>query len=158
MVELNVGQKAPDFSLVNQDGKKAGLSNFKGKWLVLYFYPKDSTPGCTIEGIEFSSVLKDLEKMNAAVAGVSRDSVESHCKFIKAQNLKVMLLSDPEKEAIEKYGVWQKKKFMGREFMGIVRSTFLIDPKGEIAYIWPKVQAKGHALEVKEKLAELQEK
>lgn len=152
---LSIGKRAPDFSLINQDGKKASLSNFNGKWLVLYFYPKDNTPGCTIEGVEFSSVLKDFEKMNAAVVGISRDSVESHCNFISKQKLKVTLLSDPEKTAIDAYGVWQKKKFMGREFMGIVRSTFLINPKGEVAFIWPKVQAKGHAAEVKEKLAEL---
>jgi len=152
---ISVGEKAPDFKLPNQDGEIISLSHFKGKWLILYFYPRDNTPGCIIEGIEFSSVLRDFEEMNAIVVGVSADSVDSHCSFISKQKLKIALLSDPDKEMINAYGVWQKKKFMGREFMGIVRSTFLVDPDGKLAFIWPKVSSKGHAAEVKEKLAEL---
>jgi peroxiredoxin Q/BCP len=153
---LKVGDKAPDFKLLNQDKEEISLKKYDKQWVVLYFYPKDSTPGCTIEGIEFSGELKNYEKLNATVVGVSADTVESHCKFIAKQKLKVELLSDPDKGMIKAYNVWKLKKFMGREFMGIVRSTFLIDPKGKIAFIWPEVSAKGHAKEVLEKLKELQ--
>ena len=157
-MEIKVGQKAPDFNLVNQDSKKVKLSDFLGKWVVLYFYPKDNTSGCTIEGIEFTNRLNVFEKMNAVVLGISPDSVESHCEFIKKQSLKVNLLSDESKEVLKKYGVWQMKKMYGNEYYGVVRTTFLINPKGEIAFVWNNVKAEGHAEEVKRKLSEMQNK
>ena len=150
--QVEAGEKAPDFSLPNQDGKKVKLSGFKGKWVVLYFYPKDDTPGCTIEGIDFTGQLKDFEQWNAVVLGVSPDSKESHCKFIEKHKLKVTLLSDVEKTVLKKYGVWQKKNFYGKEFMGVQRSTFLINPHGKIAFAWRNVNALGHAEEVRKKL------
>ncbi len=139
---------------MNQDGKEVTLSDFKGSNLVLYFYPKDNTPGCTIEGKQFSKYLPEFEKLNTVVVGVSPDSVESHCKFIDKQELKVMLLSDSEKKMINDYGVWGKKKFMGREFMGIIRSTFLI-VDGKIIQKWSPVKVKGHVEEVLEKVKEV---
>lgn len=154
--ELKIGSQAPDFSLKNQEEATVRASNLKGKWVVLYFYPKDNTPGCTIEANDFTKYLKDFQKMNAVILGVSPDSCQSHVKFVKDQNLKIALLSDPEHKVIESYGAWQLKQFMGKEFMGVVRSTVLIDPEGKIAYHWPNVKADGHAEAVREKLKELQ--
>ena len=153
--ELEIGSSAIPFSLPNQANKKISLSNFKGKWVVLYFYPKDDTPGCTTEACDFTASLKEFEKLEAVVLGVSADSVESHQKFIEKYKLKINLLSDEQHKVIEKYGAWQLKNMYGKEFYGIVRSTFIIDPKGKIAHIWPKVTAEGHAKEVKAKLQEL---
>ncbi len=153
---MKAGKKAEDFSLPDQDGEEVKLSDFKGKWVVLYFYPKDNTPGCTIEAIDFTKSLKSLQSLGAVVLGVSPDSTKSHCNFIEKQKLRITLLSDEEKKVLKKYKVWGKKKFMGREYMGVMRSTFLIDPKGKIAYIWENVNVKGHADEVKQKLKELQ--
>ncbi len=153
-MSLNVGEKAPDFALVNQENKKISLKDFSGKWLVLYFYPKDNTPGCTIEGIDFTMLLSEFHRAGAEVVGVSPDSVKSHCNFQEKQKLKIMLLSDESKEMLKKYGVWGKKKFMGREYDGVLRTTFLIDAKGKIAQIWREVSVKGHAREVLEKLLE----
>jgi len=147
-------KKAPTFSLPNQDGKTVSLMDFKGKWLVLYFYPRDNTPGCTIEAIDFTKQLSGFKKLNAEVVGISADSPESHCKFIEKKNLKITLLSDPEKEMIKKYKVWRPKKFLGREFLGIVRTTILIDPKGNIVHTWDKVRVKGHVDEVLKTLQE----
>jgi peroxiredoxin Q/BCP len=155
---LEVGKSAPDFCLNDQTGSESCLKDFKGKWVVLYFYPKDNTPGCTKEAIEFSKFLKDFDKMGAVILGTSADSIESHQHFITKQSLKINLLSDPDKEVLEKYGAWQKKKLYGRSFLGIVRSTYLIDPEGKIAHVWPKVKVAGHAEAVKGKLAELQNK
>ncbi len=155
MAEITVlkeGMKAPVFSSVNQEGKKVSLADFKAKMLVLYFYPKDNTPGCTIEGIEFTSVLPEFKKLGVEVVGVSPDSVKSHCSFISKQKLGVMLLSDESKKVLSKYGVWGKKKFMGREYMGVLRTTFLIDGKGKIVHIWRNVSVKGHAKEVLERV------
>lgn len=154
--ELKAGSRAPEFSLKNQGGEDVRLGDFKGKWVVLYFYPKDNTPGCTIEANDFTKLLKDFQKLNAEILGVSPDSCTSHVKFIKSQNLKVTLLSDAEQKALKAYDVWQLKQFMGKEFMGVVRSTFLIDPEGKIAHLWRAVKADGHAAEVREKLRELQ--
>ena len=156
--ELKIGNKAPLFCIANQEEEETCLKHFKDKYVVLYFYPKDNTKGCTMEAIYFTKYLEDYEKLNAVILGVSPDSCASHRKFIEKQGLKIMLLSDSEHKVLEKYGAWGLKKMRGKEYMGVIRSTFLIDPKGKIAYIWPKVKVKGHAEEVKEKLAELQGK
>ena len=154
--ELKVGNKALDFCLLDEKEEKTCLKDFKGKNVVLYFYPKDNTKTCTVEAISFTKHLKDYEKLNAIVLGVSPDSCGSHQKFIEKQGLKIKLLSDPEHKVIEKYGAWSLKKMRGKEYMGVIRSTFLIDAKGKIAHIWPNVKVKGHAEEVKEKLEEIQ--
>ncbi len=153
---VNVGDKAPEFCLPNQDEEEVCLRDVLGKWIVLYFYPKDNTPGCTTEAKDFSAHIKEFESLNAAVMGVSPDSPERHRKFIEKYDLKITLLSDEEKEVCKMYGVWQLKKFMGKEYMGVVRSTFIIDPDGKIAAKWEKVRVKGHVDEVKKKLEELQ--
>lgn len=152
---LSVGDKAPDFKVVDSYEAPVSLKDFKGQWVVLYFYPKDSTPGCTIEANEFTKEIKAFEKLEATILGVSADSCQSHQKFTDKQKLKITLLSDPDHKILKPYGVWQLKKFMGREFMGIVRTTFIIDPKGKVAHAWPKVSVKGHVAEVKAKLKEL---
>lgn len=153
---LQIGDNAPAFCLPDQDGKETCLSDYKGKWVVLYFYPKDNTPGCTVEAIDFTAVKKDLEAKNTVILGVSRDPVKSHQNFIAKQELTITLLSDPEHKVIEAYGAWQLKKMYGKESYGIVRSTFLIDPEGKIVFTWPNVKAKGHVEKVVQKLAELQ--
>jgi len=155
---LKPGEKAIDFSLPNKDGKKVSLKDFLGKWIVLYFYPKDDTSGCTLEAIEFSSKLKDFERLNAVVLGISKDSVKSHQNFSKKHSLTVELLSDEEAEIIKAYGAWGKKKMYGKEYEGTIRSTFIINPEGYVAYVFEKVSPKGHANEVLEKLKELQAK
>lgn len=147
---------APDFVAVDQGNKEVALSGFAGKWVVLYFYPKDNTPGCTIEAVNFSAKKAEFEALGAVILGVSPDSVESHCKFIDKKKLTITLLSDESKELCEKYGVWQLKKFMGREYMGVVRSTFLISPDGKIAAVWSPVKVKGHVDDVLEKVKGLQ--
>jgi len=152
---LKIGDKAPDFCLPNQDNEEICLRDFAGSWVVLYFYPKDNTPGCTTEALEFTALKDEFEKEGAIILGVSPDPVKRHQNFVQKKNLAITLLSDEEKEVAKKYGVWQLKKLYGKEYMGIVRTTFLIDPDGKIAYIWPKVKVKGHAQEVLEKLKEL---
>ncbi len=142
---LGVGDSAPDFSLFDGAGDKVDLKALAGQWVVLYFYPKDDTPGCTIEAMDFSKLRKEFEKAGALVFGVSPDSPESHCKFSERRHLKVRLLSDPTHKVLEAYGVWGLKKLYGREFMGVDRTTFLIDPTGKIAELWPKVKVAGHA-------------
>lgn len=141
-------KKAPAFTLLDGLEQEISLNDFKDKWVVLYFYPRDNTPGCTVEALDFTALKNDFHKENAVVIGISKDSCASHQKFIKDKNLDIILLSDPDHKVIESYGAWQLKKFMGQEFMGIVRSTVLINPKGNIAHEWPKVSAKGHAKEV----------
>lgn len=153
---LETGSKAPDFNTPDQNNQNKTPADYKGKWLVLYFYPKDNTPGCTTEGITFSQNIQKYTDLNTEVVGVSADSCASHQKFIEKQDLKVTLLSDPEHTLLEAYGVWQLKKMMGREYMGIVRTTFIIDPEGTIAHIYPNVKVKEHAQEVLDKLKELQ--
>jgi len=147
-----LGHGAPEFTIPDADGGNVSLSDFSGKWVVLYFYPKDNTPGCTIEAMDFSRLKNDFAARNAVVLGVSKDSCASHQKFIKTKDLTVLLLSDPEAKVQKLYGAWRPKKFMGKEFLGTVRSTFLIDPKGNISKVWDEVKAEGHAQEV---LAEL---
>ena len=146
--ELKEGLKAPAFNLPTDGGSKIRLADLKGRNVVIYFYPKDMTPGCTTESIDFSSLMADFKKANTAVIGVSKDSVERHDRFKEKHALTVTLASDEKGEMLEKYGVWQEKKLYGKTFMGIVRSTFLIDSAGKIAKIWPKVKVKGHAVEV----------
>ena len=140
------GQQAPDFTCPNQDGEDVSLSQFAGKkHVILYFYPKDDTPGCTTEALDFTSLIDQFDAADAVVLGVSKDSVEKHRKFIAKRDLKVQLLSDESGELCESYGVWGLKKFMGREYMGINRSTFIIDKQGVIREVYPKVKVKGHA-------------
>ena len=145
---LAIGSKAPDFKLKDSKGKMVSLSNFKGKQVVIYFYPKDDTPGCTIEAKEFTDLLPNFKKKNAVVIGISKDSTESHDKFICKYDLKLTLLSNPEHKTIEAYGAWQEKKNYGKTYMGIVRTTYLIDANGKIKKVWEKVKALGHAREV----------
>ncbi len=152
---LKAGDKAPDFSLADQDDKSASLQDYKGKWVVLYFYPKDDTPGCTTEACEFTAAVEDLGALDAAVLGVSPDSPASHRKFAAKHGLKVRLLSDPQHQALEQYGAWQEKSMYGEKYMGVKRSTFLIDPRGKVAFAWPEVSVKGHVEAVRNKLAEL---
>jgi peroxiredoxin Q/BCP len=138
------GDKAPDFKLKDDSGKTVSLSDYKGKQVVLYFYPKDMTGGCTKQACAFRDGLPKLTKSGAVVLGVSADSVESHQKFKKKESLNFPLISDPDRKALEAYGVWQEKSLYGRKFMGIVRSTFLIDGAGKIAKVFPKVKVDGH--------------
>jgi thioredoxin-dependent peroxiredoxin len=156
MSKLEVGKKAPPFTLQDDSGAKVKLSDLAGQWVVLYFYPKDDTPGCTVEACEFTSGLEGFEKLDAAVFGCSRDSTESHRKFIAKYKLKVKLLSDPDHAVMEKYEAWGEKNNYGKKTLGVIRSTVLIDPAGKVAYHWPTVKAAGHAEKVREKLAELQ--
>ncbi len=151
----SLGQLAPSFSAINQNDQPVNLSDFQGSWLILYFYPKDNTPGCTTEAIDFSQLQATWDSLGVKILGVSPDSTKSHCKFIEKHNLLIQLLSDPDHQVAEAYGVWGLKKFMGKEYMGIIRSTFLIDPSGKLAYSWPSVKVKGHAEAVLAKLKEL---
>ncbi len=156
--ELEIGMTAPGFCLPNQDGRDACLEDFSESWVVLYFYPKDNTRGYIMEAIDFTMSLGDFEALGTAVIGVSPDSTKSHKDFCKKHGLTLTLLSDPEHEVSEKYGVWQVKKIYGKESAGIVRTTFLIDPKGKVAHVWRKVKVDGHIDAVKKKLTELKEK
>ena len=144
------GKKAPAFSLPADDGSTVKLKDFAGQKVVIYFYPKDNTPGCTTEAIAFSALKKQFDKAGTVVLGVSKDSVQKHCNFRDKHNLTVRLLSDEEGKMIEAYGAWQEKSLYGRKFMGIVRSTLLLDEKGVVRRVWPKVKVKGHAEEVLE--------
>jgi peroxiredoxin Q/BCP len=144
-----VGAKAPDFLLPDAEGREHRLSDFAGRWLVLYFYPKDSTSGCTTEALEFSALLPQFEALGAAVVGVSKDSQGSHARFIAKHELTVPLLADPGLSSLNAYGAWRMKKMYGKEGLGTVRSTYLIDPSGVVRRAWPKVaKAAGHAATV----------
>ncbi len=145
---LKVGSKAPSFSLQSDEGEKVSLKDFAGKTVVLYFYPKDMTPGCTQQACDFRDAAPAARKKGVVVLGVSKDSVESHQKFKTKQKLNFPLLSDPEGKVCEAYGVWQEKSLYGRKFMGIVRTTFVIGPTGKIEAIYPKVKVTGHVKEV----------
>lgn len=149
---LEIGLKAPAFKLKDSKGKTVSLSDYTDKQVVVYFYPKDDTPGCTIEAKEFTDLLPKFKKKKAVVIGISRDSTESHDKFICKYDLKLILLSDPEHKTIEAYGAWQEKKNYGKVYMGIVRITYLIDANGKVKRVWEKVKALGHAKEVFESL------
>jgi thioredoxin-dependent peroxiredoxin len=149
---MKIGESAPGFVAPDREGKSINIQDFNNQWLVLYFYPKDNTPGCTTEAIEFTDNLAQFRALNAQVIGISPDSMITHGKFIDKHNLQIILLSDPEHQIAENYGVWQLKKFMGKEYMGIVRSTFLIDPTGKIIQIWSNVRVKNHVNTVLDQL------
>lgn len=148
-VELNVGDNAPEFCLPDKDNKEICLKDFQGKYKIVYFYPKDNSPSCSTEAIGFTNILAKLQELDAEVIGISPDSPKSHANFIQKKNLKVTLLSDENKDVLKKYSAWGLKKFRGKTYMGVIRSTFLIDPEGKVVYIWPKVSVKGHPEEVK---------
>src|SRR3989344_5757118 len=145
---LKTNTKAPEFKLPDQDGKIHSLSEFKGQWILLYFYPKDDTPGCTKEACSIRDSFPSFEKLKAVVLGISVDSVKSHRKFADKYKLPFTLLADEEKKVVKLYGVWVKKKMMGREYMGTLRTSFLIDPQGKIAKIYENVKPEIHANEV----------
>ena len=153
---LEVGMEAPEFCLPNQDEEEICLRDVKGRWIVLYFYPRDNTPGCTTQACNFTEELPSFDALDAVILGVSPDTPKKHRNFIEKKDLKITLLADEEKELCNLYGVWQLKKFMGKEHMGVVRSTFLIDPDGKIVEIWRKVKVKTHIEEVKSKIENLQ--
>ena len=153
---LQIGDTVPDFCLPNQDDEEICFRDVKGGWIVLYFYPKDNTPGCTTEACAFTQAEPEFIDMNAKILGVSPDSTQKHRKFIEKKELTITLLADEEKELCNLMGVWQLKKFMGKEYMGVVRSTFIINPEGKVAAVWSKVRVKEHVEAVKEKLLELQ--
>jgi len=149
-----IDTKAPAFTLLNQNDEKVKLTDYKDQWVVLYFYPKDDTPGCTKEACEFTDNIRDFNKLDANIIGISPDSTERHRKFTDKYKLKFNLLSDPDKKVMAKYGAFGTKKMYGKEVQGVIRSTFIINPKGKIAYTWASVKAAGHAEKVKEKLGE----
>ncbi|MCI8395009.1 thioredoxin-dependent thiol peroxidase [Acutalibacter sp. JLR.KK004] len=149
---LETGMKAPEFTLPDKDGNMVSLSGFAGQKVVLYFYPRDNTPGCTRQACAFGAAYEDFQKMNAVVIGISKDSVASHQKFAAKNDLPFILLSDPELAAIQAYGVWQEKKNYGKVSMGVVRSTFVIDENGSIEKVMPKVKPDTNAAEILEYL------
>jgi thioredoxin-dependent peroxiredoxin len=146
--DLKVGQKAPDFTVLNDEGEKVKLSDYKGKKVVLYFYPKDDTPGCTKEACAFRDGISQIKARGAIVLGVSVDSVESHKKFKDKFDLNFPLLADPDKKMVEAYGTWKEKSMYGKKYMGIERTTFIIDEHGKISHIFPKVKVDEHYEEV----------
>ncbi len=152
---LEQGTQAPDFSMADQDGKIHQLSDYRGKWVILYFYPKDMTPGCTVEACNFRDDFPAFNEIDAVILGVSKDSVTRHAKFADKYNLPFALLSDEDGSICEAYGVWQEKSLYGKKYMGINRSTFVIDPAGIIARIYPKVKVKEHAAELLQALKEM---
>ena len=152
---LKINSKAPNFNLVSTNGSSYSLKNSIGKYVVLYFYPKDDTPGCTIVTNDFNKLLSKFKKFNCEVFGISKDDLKSHLKFKEKYKIKFDLLVDEEIKIVKSYKVWAKKKFMGKEFMGVVRSTFLIDPKGKIVKIWDNVKVKDHAQKVLSTLKDL---
>ncbi|AEX86377.1 peroxiredoxin [Marinitoga sp. 1135] len=154
-LKYNVGDVV-DFTLLDDEGKEFKLNDYRGKWVVVYFYPKDNTKGCTTEAIDFTEMLDEFKKLNAEIVGISPDGIDKHQKFKTKHNLKVKLLSDEEKKVLEDFGVWQLKKMYGREYYGVVRTTVLVDPEGKIAHVWEKVRVKGHVEDVLNKLKELQ--
>ena len=151
---LQIGDKAPGFCLHDKDGRPVCLSDFSGKKLVLYFYPRDNTPGCSRQAAAFAAAYKDFQELGAAVVGISKDSEQSHLKFAEKYGLPFPILSDPERQAIETYGVWQEKKLYGKVSFGVVRTTFLIDEQGVILEIWNKVKPDLNAAEALARLRE----
>ena len=155
---IEVGKKAPAFTLSDQDGTKVKLSDYAGRWVVLYFYPKDDTPGCTIQACDFTASIKAFEKLDAVVLGCSPDDAESHQRFIEKRKLTLTLLSDPNHKTMEKYSAYGEKVLYGKKSIGVIRSTVLIDPAGKVAHHWKRAQAKTNAERVQKRLAELREK
>lgn len=153
---LEPGRRAPSFSLPDQDGNVVSLADQRGRWVVLYFYPRDDTPGCTVEACEFTALLPDFRALDAVVFGCSSDSASAHTKFINKHRLGVTLLTDADRKVMRAYGAFGKKKMYGREVEGVIRSTALIGPDGVLAAHWPTVRAAGHAEQVRARLAELQ--
>ena len=153
MIMLQIGTKAPDFELFDKNGNLVKLSDYIGKKVVLYFYPRDNTPGCTRQACAFAGSYEEFKTLNVAVIGVSKDSVASHAKFAEKYNLPFVLVSDPELKAIQAYGVWQEKKNYGKVSMGVVRSTYIIDEQGMIEKVMPKVKPDTNAAEILEYLA-----
>jgi len=153
---LEVGTKAPDFTLPDQKGTEHKLSDYKGKWIILYFYPKDMTPGCTQEACNFRDEFSEFKKLNTVILGVSKDNISRHQKFAEKYELPFTLLSDEKGTVCEDYGIWQEKSMYGKKFMGIVRATYIINPDGEIAKVYPKVKVKDHDAELLEDLKSLQ--
>jgi len=149
---LKEGMNAPEFSLPDQHGNDHALSDYRGSWVVLYFYPKDMTPGCTTEACRFRDEFPAFGKLDAIILGISKDSIKRHAKFADKYQLPFTLLSDENSDVCDRYDVWKSKSLYGKSFMGIVRSTFLIDPSGKIAKIYPKVKVKEHAAELLEDL------
>ena len=149
---LEIGMKAPDFTLQDKDGRAVSLSDFLGKRVVLYFYPKDNTPGCTRQACAFAGAYSEFQNRGVEVIGISRDSVASHVKFAEKYSLPFILLSDPERKAIEPYGVWQEKKLYGKLSFGIVRTTFIIDEEGKVAHVMKKVKPDTNAEEILAKI------
>lgn len=147
-MKLKEGAQAPDFSLPDEKGDHHTLSDYNGQWVLLYFYPKDDTPGCTKEAVMLKELYSDFKKVGVVVLGVSTDPIEKHKKFKDKYKLPFTLLADTNKEVVNTYGVWQKKKFMGREYMGTLRNSYLIDPDGKIAKIYESVKPNKHAQEV----------
>ncbi len=152
---IEIGKKAPAFTLEDQNGNKVALKDLAGQWVVLYFYPKDDTPGCTIQACEFTAGIKGFQGLKARVLGCSPDDGESHRKFIAKHKLKIDLLSDPTHKTMAKYGAYGDKVLYGRKFVGVIRSTTIIDPAGEVAHHWKRANAKGHAEKVRAKLEAL---
>ena len=152
---LEVGKPFLAFSLPGQDDKPHDLKDYTGKWLVVYFYPKDNSSGCFMEAQSFALLFNDFAKNQAGIVGVSPDSIKSHCNFTAKYNLPFTLLSDPEHILLSAAGVWRQKKMYGREYMGVARTTALLDPQGIVRALWPKVKVKGHAQEVYDKFKEL---
>ena len=155
---LKINSKAHNFNLVSTNDSSYSLKNSIGKYIVLYFYLKDDTPGCTIETNDFNKLLSKFKKLNCEVFGISKDNLKSHHKFKEKYKIKFDLLVDEEIKIIKSYKVWAKKKFMGKEFMGVIRSTFLIDKKGKVLKVWNNVKVKDHAKEVLENLKNLSKK
>ncbi|MCA9613781.1 MAG: peroxiredoxin [Myxococcales bacterium] len=155
MTTIQEGKKAPAFTLPSSEGGKTKLSEHAGKYVVLYFYPKDDTPGCTTEAKDFQAALPKLAKLDAVVLGVSKDPIEKHLKFKTKHGLLFPLLTDEDGAVLEKYGAWGEKVLYGKKSLGVIRSTVIVDPAGKVAHHWKKVQAKGHAAKVAEKIKEL---
>ncbi len=151
-----IGKRAPAFTLFDDTGAKRTLADLKGKWVVLYFYPRADTPGCTTQACEFTEAIKDFEQLDAAIVGISPDAPEALAKFRAKHKLKVELLADADKKVMPKYGAWGEKHLYGKKTVGVKRSTVIVDPSGRVAHHWKSVKAAGHAAKVAQKLAELQ--
>lgn len=152
---LDIGDKVPDFELPSSSGREMSLSDFKGKKIVLYFYPKDDTPGCTVEACDFRDTQADFSALNAIIVGVSKDALNSHEKFIEKYKLPFVLLSDTDLKLMEAFGVWKEKTMYGKTALGVSRSTFLIDENGILIKAWPNIKATGHVGKVLEELKNL---
>lgn len=156
LTELTVGQPAPAFTLPSGDGQPVSLAQFRGQWVIVYFYPRDNTPGCTTEACGFRDAYSELQQAQAVVLGISTDSVASHAKFARKYNLPFLLLSDSDGQVARAYGSYGPKKFMGKTYEGVFRHTFIIDPQGQIAQIYRKVKPETHAQQVCQDLAQFQ--